>query len=263
MKNLIAFISLVLVSVLISVPANLQTEKKKFTVILDPGHGGKDPGTIGISKVYEKNINLSIALKIRNYLQNKYDDIQVVMTRDTDEFIELKDRGQIANESEGDLFVSIHCNYKKKEENDKNGFEIYISDLLRLPESEFYTKTQNPLFNPEGKDTSSIEWMEYLNLLVPMYQNIYHRWSERFAKILELEMIKNTIILSRGVNQEGFFVLVGASMPVVLIESGFLSNKADENYLKSEKGQEDVAKAVYKAIVFYKMDYEFDKMNFY
>lgn len=262
MKKLIAVISLVLVSLLISVPANLQTEKKKFTVVIDPGHGGKDPGTTGISKVYEKDLNLAISLKLRNFIQNKYEDVQVIMTRETDEFIELKDRGLIANRNGGDLFVSVHCNYKKKEENDKNGFEIYISDLTRLPESEFYTKSQNLLFSPEGKDTASTEWKEYYNLLVPVYQNIYQRWSERFASILELEMTKNTVILSRGINQEGFFVLVGASMPVILLEAGFLSNAADENYLKSEKGQEDVAKAVYKAIVYYKMDYEIDRMRF-
>jgi len=242
--------------------SNLQTEKKKFTVIIDPGHGGKDPGTTGLSKVYEKDINLSIGLKLRNYLQNKYDDMLVIMTRDKDEFIELKDRGLIANQNEGDLFVSIHCNFKKKEENDKNGFEIYISDFTRLPEAEYYTKYQNPLFNSKDKDTNSNEWTEFSGLMIPIYQNIYQRWSERFAGILELEMTKNTVILSRGINQEGFFVLVGASMPVVLIESGFLSNKADESYLKSEKGQEDVAKAVYKSIVYYKMDFEFDKMKF-
>lgn len=242
--------------------ADMQTEKMIFTVIIDPGHGGKDPGTTGLSKVYEKDLNLAISLKLRNYIQNKYDDVQVIMTRETDEFIELKDRAKIANENEGDLFVSVHCNFKKVEENDKNGFEIYISDLTRLPESEYYTKSQNPLFDTVGEDTASLEWKEYYNLLVPVFQNIYHRWSERFASILELEMTKNTVILSRGINQEGFFVLVGASMPVVLLEAGFLSNAADENYLKSEKGQEDVAKAIYRAIVYYKMDYNFDSMRF-
>jgi N-acetylmuramoyl-L-alanine amidase len=260
-KTLVAIL-LLTVLLMIYVPANLQTEKKKFTVIIDAGHGGKDPGTTGISKVYEKDLNLAIALKLRNYIQNKYNDVQVIMTREKDEFIELKDRGEIANRNGGDLFVSIHCNYKKKEENDKNGFEIYISDLTRLPESEFYTKSQNPLFNQEGKDTTTPEWKEYSNLLVPIYQNIYQRWSERFASILELEMTKNTVILSRGINQEGFFVLVGASMPVVLLEAGFLSNAADENYLKSEKGQEEVAKAIYKAIVYFKMDCEIDRMKF-
>ncbi|MBN1632589.1 MAG: N-acetylmuramoyl-L-alanine amidase [Ignavibacteria bacterium] len=262
MNKLTFFITFYLILILICSPANLQTEKKKFTVIIDPGHGGKDPGTIGLSKIYEKDINLSVSLKLRNYLQNKYDDIKVVMTREKDEFIELKERGNIANKNSGDLFVSIHCNYKKKEENDKNGFEIYISDFSRLPEAEYYTKYQNPLFSTKDWDTNSLDWIEYSSLLVPVYQNIYQRWSERFASILELEMTKNTVILSRGINQEGFFVLVGASMPVVLLESGFLSNKADETYLKTEKGQEDVAKALYKSIVYYKMDYEFDKMEF-
>jgi len=261
MNKILFIIAAILIILFVSSNSNLQIEKKKFVVVIDAGHGGKDPGAIGLSKVYEKNLNLAIAMKLKNLLDNKYDDIEVVMTRTSDEFIELKDRGKIANEKNGDLFVSIHCNYKKTEDVDKNGFEIYISDLSRLTESEYYTKYQNRIFNTDNKDTNSTEWKTWTSLLVPLYQNIYQRLSERFAVISELEMTKNTILLSRGVNQEAFFVLVGASMPVVLIECGFLSNEGDENYLKSEKGQDEIAKSIYKAIIYFKMDREIEKIK--
>jgi len=233
-------------------------ESKKFTVILDAGHGGKDPGTTGLSGVNEKNLNLAIVLKIKSFLE-KYPDIKVVLTRDKDEFIELKERSAIANREGGNLFVSIHCNYKKSDELDKNGFEIYLSDLTRLKESENYTRTQNISEYFKDRDTLSNQWNNYSNLLVPALQNSYFHLSERFGGIAELELATESVLMSRGLNQDAFFVLVGASMPTVLIETGFLSNKADEAYLKSEKGQESIAKAVYKSIIYYKMDYDFER----
>ncbi len=228
-----------------------------FTVIIDAGHGGKDPGTTGVGSVYEKNLNLSMALKIKALLE-KYQDIKVILTRDKDEFIELKDRGAIANRSGGDLFVSIHCNYKKSDEIDKNGFEIYLSDLSRLKESEYYTLSQNNSVFFEKRDTMSYQWNLYSHLLVPILQNAYFRQAERFGGIVELELTKETNLENRGLKQDAFFVLVGASMPSVLIETGFLSNKADAAYLKSDKGQSEISKAIYKSIIYYKMDYDFE-----
>lgn len=196
---------------------------------------------------------------MKDLLTEKYDDINVILTRDKDEYIELKDRGRIANENNGNLFVSIHCNYKKKEEHDKNGFEIYISDLTRTSEAEGYTKTENKFFFQGKTDTASITWKEYVSIAVPLLQNIYFRMSEYFATILELELTKGTVLESRGIQQEGYFVLIGASMPVVLIECGFLSNVGDERYIKSQRGQNDIAKAIYKSIILYKMDYDYMK----
>jgi len=155
--------------------------------------------------------------------------------------------------------VSIHCNYKKKEEHDKNGFEIYISDLTRTSEAEGYTKAENKFFYQGKTDTASITWKEYVSIAVPLLQNIYFRMSEYFATILELELTKGTVLESRGIQQEGYFVLIGASMPVVLIECGFLSNVGDERYIKSQRGQNDIAKAIYKSIILYKMDYDYMK----
>ena len=108
---------------------------KITTIIIDAGHGGKDPGTISLTGTYEKDIVLPIALKLKFFINKNFQDLKVVLTRNKNEFIELKDRGIIANSNKGNLFISIHCNAKKSEENDKNGFEIYLLDLVRIPEA--------------------------------------------------------------------------------------------------------------------------------
>lgn len=234
--------------------------KKLETIIIDAGHGGKDPGTIGASGVYEKNIVLPIALKTRELLVKDYDDLKIVMTRDKDEFIELRNRGKIANSNSGDLFVSIHCNARKSEEVDKNGFEVYIMDLARLNEATNITYTENKFLSFEKKD-SNIYKQQVEYLITSLVQNSFLRNSERFASILQMEMGVDTKLESRGVFQAGFFVLVGASMPTMLIETGYLSNKGDEEYLSSTKGQNDVAKAIYKAIRLYKYDFDFENLQ--
>ncbi|MFA5012868.1 MAG: N-acetylmuramoyl-L-alanine amidase [Ignavibacteria bacterium] len=238
-----------------SVPQE-RSDKKIFTVILDAGHGGKDPGTIGTTGVYERNIVLPITQKIRDYLSKEYTDIKVIMTRDSDEFIELKTRGTISNSEGGNLFVSIHCNAKKIEENDKSGFEIYVLDLARVDEAKNITYDENMFIAKSEKPDSA--FIEQRKILASIFQQTYQRYSNRFASIIETEMIKGCKLPSRGVFQAGFWVLLSASMPSVLVECGYLSNKSDEEYLKSDKGQTEIAKSVFKAIRYFKMDYDFE-----
>lgn len=266
-KYIKIFISIFLISALIIfLPySKIKTDvlykpgKKLSTVIIDAGHGGKDPGTIGISGIYEKNIVLPIAIKTRSLLTKDYDDIKIIMTRDKDEFIELKNRGKIANSNGGDLFVSIHCNAKKSEDNDKNGFEIYIMDLARLNDAMTISYEENKYLNFEKKDTAS--YKQYIDYVITsMAQNSFLKYSERFASILQQELGIDTKLESRGIYQAGFYVLVGASMPTMLIETGYLSNKSDEEYLNSEKGQSEISKAIYKAIRLYKFDYDFENL---
>ncbi len=263
MKNKILFIFIILTVIFTEngiSQNNYGNSQKVLTIILDAGHGGKDPGTIGLSGVYEKNIVLPIVLKIKEFLHNYDNRLNVVLTRSTDEFIELKERGKIANSSKGDLFVSVHCNFKKTEEIDKNGFEIYISDLVKTKDAENYTINENLKYKPENSDTLSREYFNFRSVFVPLLQNAYFRKSEYMAGILRTELTKTTNLQSRGIFQDAFFVLIGASMPSVLIECGFLSNKSDEEYLKSEKGQTEIAKAIYKSIIYYKMDYEYENL---
>jgi len=232
------------------------SDKRVFTVIIDAGHGGKDPGTTGTSGIYERNIVLSIVLKINELLSKEYSDVKVILTRDKDEFIELKNRGKIANNEGGNLFVSIHCNAKKNEENDKSGFEIYVLDLARVDEAKNITYDENKFIaRNEKPDTAYIEQRKIVSSI---FQQSYLKYSNRFAKIIETEMIKGSKLQSRGVFQAGFWVLLSASMPSVLVECGYLSNTSDEAYLKSDKGQTEIAKSVFKSIRYFKMDYDFE-----
>lgn len=234
--------------------------KKLETVILDAGHGGKDPGTIGISGIYEKNVVLPITLKTKDLLTKEYNDLKIVLTRDKDEFIELRNRGKIANVNGGDLFVSIHCNSKEPDEVEKNGFEVYIMDLARLNEATNFTYSENKYLNFEKKD-SNIYKQQVEFLIISLAQNSFLKNSERIANILQAQIGVDTKLESRGILQAGFFVLVGASMPTILIECGYMSNKADEEYLSSQKGQNDIAKAIYKAIRLYKFDFDFENLQ--
>jgi N-acetylmuramoyl-L-alanine amidase len=259
LKNLIKITSVIvfLVILFFLIPRekaeSQDTDSRRiYTVIIDAGHGGKDPGTIGKSGVYEKNIVLPIALKVRDFLEKDYTDIRVVMTRDRDEFIEVKRRGQIANEESGNLFISIHCNAKKNEENDKSGFEIYLLDLARYDEAREINLNENRYFAGYGFAPESSR------LYSSLYHSAYALYSEIYSKMLETEMIRNTKLPSRGVFQAGFWVLLGASMPTVLIECGYLSNSVDEEFLKSDKGQTEIARSIYKSIRFFKMDYDYE-----
>ncbi len=231
-------------------------DKKIFTVIIDAGHGGKDPGTTGITGIYERNIVLPIVLKINALLSREYPDVKIILTRDKDEFIELKNRGKIANNEGGNLFISIHCNAKKNEENDKSGFEIYVLDLARVDEATNITYEENLFIAKNEKPDTA--YIKQRKIVSSIYQQSYLKYSNRFAKIIETEMIKGSKLPSRGVFQAGFWVLLSASMPSVLVECGYLSNTSDETYLKSDKGQTEIAKSVFKAIRFFKMDYDFE-----
>ncbi|MEI7484691.1 MAG: N-acetylmuramoyl-L-alanine amidase [Ignavibacteriota bacterium] len=231
-------------------------DKRIFTVIIDAGHGGKDPGTTGTTGVYERNIVLPIVQKINDFLSKEYTDVKVILTRDKDEFIELKNRGKIANNEGGNLFVSIHCNAKKNDENDKSGFEIYVLDLARVDEAKAITYDENKFIAKNEKPDSA--YIIERKIETSIFQQSYLRYSNRFAKIIETEMIKGSKLPSRGVFQAGFWVLLSASMPSVLVECGYLSNTSDEAYLKSDKGQTEIAKSIFKAIRYFKMDYDFE-----
>lgn len=227
-----------------------KTNRKIKTIIIDAGHGGKDPGAIAVDGTYEKDINLPISLKVKDYLLEGYNDIDVVLTREDDRFIELHDRGRIANANGGNLFVSIHANSKKVDDLEhKTGFEIYLLDLVRKDRATELTQLENIYLkgaNPPDYLTASI--MESANL----------KTAHRFANILKNEMVKGTPLKNNGVKQDAFIVLYGASMPAVLFECGFLTNQKDTDYLKSEKGQNEIANVIYKSIRYFKYDYDFE-----
>ncbi len=224
-------------------------------VVIDAGHGGKDPGAIGVSGVKEKDVNLSIALKLGKLIEKNLPEIRVVYTRKKDEFVELYKRGKTANENGGKLFISIHCNSTEQKDISYRGFEVYLLRPGRTKEAIRIAEFENSVIkyeeNPERYQTLTDENF----ILVSMAHSQYMRYSEQFADLLNQEWIGGVEIPSLGVKQAGFFVLVGASMPGVLIETGFLSNRKDESRLSSVEGQAEIAHAIFEAVKRYKEKY--------
>ncbi|MCB0723271.1 MAG: N-acetylmuramoyl-L-alanine amidase [Ignavibacteriae bacterium] len=230
-----------------------KTNKEIKTIVIDAGHGGKDPGAIAIDGTYEKDINLPVALKLRDLLLQGYNDVEVVMTRDDDRFIELHERGRIANENGGNLFVSIHSNSKKVDDlEEKTGFELYLLDLVRKERATELTQQENVYL--KGSEPSAVSDFFVASLMESSNLRVAHR----LANILKTEIVKGTPLKNNGVKQDAFVVLYGASMPAVLVECGFLTNQKDTDYLKSEKGQYEIANAIYKGIRFFKYDYDYE-----
>lgn len=232
-------------------------EKWDFNVIvIDAGHGGKDSGTLGVDGVKEKDVNLAVALKLGSYIQEEMKDVKVVYTRKTDKFIELYRRGQIANEAGGKLFISIHCNATPEKPSNANGLEVYLLRPGRTKEAISIASRENSVIKYEDNPARYQKLTDENFILVSMAQSSYMRYSEKFADFVNKEVEKDRSIEPRGVKQAGFYVLVGASMPSVLIETGFLSNRKDENYLSASKGQSQIAESIFGAIKKFRDLYE-------
>ena len=231
-------------------------EKWDFDVIvIDPGHGGKDPGAIGLNKIKEKDVNLKVALKLGNLIEEKMKDVKVVYTRNTDKFVDLYKRGKLANEQGGKLFISIHCNSTKKKPSNATGIEVYLLRPGRTQEAINIAERENQVIEYEDDPTRYEQLTDENFILVSMAHSSYMKYSESFADMLNTQFKNNTKLKARGVKQAGFYVLVGASMPSVLIETGFISNKKDANYLKSSSGQTQLAEAMFEAIKEYRQYY--------
>ncbi len=229
-------------------------------VVIDAGHGGKDPGAIGIGNLKEKDITLAIALKLGEIIRKEMSDVKVVYTRNNDSFIDLYKRGKIANENNGKLFISIHCNSTKKKPTDASGAEVYLLRPGRTEEAIEIAETENSVIEYEDNPQRYEKLTDENFILVSMAHSSYMKYSEKFAEILHKDFDVNLKMKSRGVKQAGFYVLVGASMPSVLIETGFISNKEDSKFLKSSSGQKQVAESIFSSIKSYRKYYE-DEMQ--
>jgi len=236
-------------------------EKWDFdVVVIDAGHGGKDPGAIGIDKLKEKDITLSVALKLGEIIKKEMPDVKVVYTRSNDTFIDLYKRGKIANENNGKLFISIHCNSTKKKPTDASGAEVYLLRPGRTEEAIEIAETENSVIKYEDNPQRYEKLTDENFILVSMAHSSYMKYSEKFAELLHKDFDLNLKIKSRGVKQAGFYVLVGASMPSVLVETGFISNKEDAKFLKSASGQKQIAESIFSSIKTYRKFYE-DEMD--
>jgi len=233
--------------------------KKTFTIVIDAGHGGHDPGTMGNRKYkkHEKDVALSIALKFGKLIEKNLKDVKVVYTRKTDVFIKLKDRPKIANDNNADLFVSIHCNASKNSA--AKGSETYVLGVHKNETNLNVAKKENSVIylekdysvNYDGFDPQSTNSLVALTI----GQEEYIENSLLLASLIQENIKKTTALKSRGlngVNQAGFWVLARNSMPSVLVETGFLSNPQDAKYLMSNRGQDKVANALYLGFKEYK-----------
>lgn len=230
--------------------------KEEFIVVIDPGHGGKDPGAKGVL-VHEKVINLAVALTLGEMIASNHDDVKVVYTRKTDRFVELNERASIANRNKADLFISIHSNSLKKG-NSIRGAETYTLGLAKTQENLEVAMLENSAILLEdnylqrygGFDPNSTE--SYI--IFEFMQNKHMEQSVLFASEIQKSFsLANRV--NRGVRQAGFLVLKATSMPGVLVELGFISNRDEERYLRSAEGQKQLAGSIYQAFAKYKKEY--------
>jgi N-acetylmuramoyl-L-alanine amidase len=261
-KRIIACFVIANILILTSFNICFSQNSKVKTVVIDAGHGGHDPGCLG-SKTKEKDISLAISLKLGAYIEKNCPDVKVIYTRKTDEFVELYRRAQIANENKADLFICIHCNSNPSKES--YGSETYVMGLYKTQANLMVAQKENSSIlledsyanNYDGFNPSSTE----AYIVFSLYQNAYMDQSLNFASLVQ-KQIKNKVgMLDRGVKQAGFLVLWKTAMPSVLIETGFLSNIKDEDFLASESGQDNIAHSIFKAFKEYKNELEGNKFN--
>ena len=229
---------------------------KLDVIVLDAGHGGKDPGAIGTKGYKEKNATLAIVLKLGELLKKEFPEIEVVYTRKSDKFIELYRRGEIANEHKGKLFISVHCNSTPKKPTKAGGMETYILRPGKTDAAIKVASRENAVieFEKNKKRYDALSDIDFILTSMSRSQDV--KFSEKFAGLVQKELKKTVGIKNNGVSQAGFFVLIGASMPNVLIETGFISNRKEEALLKSSAGELKYAKGILEAIKKYKHIYE-------
>ena len=228
------------------------------TIIIDPGHGGKDPGAHGAwSK--EKNVTLTIAKKLRAALNEQMPSLNTVMTRTTDEFIELHRRDDIASEHKGNLFVSIHCNASPEKVSSERGVLLLVYgyhraggqfEALRENASIFIEKDYKTKYNGYGENSA------VNTIVLSNFQQKYRKECIHFADLVNHEFKKEDGRHSLGVKEQGVLVLQQSAMPAVLIETGFINNPKDEAYLNSAEGQSEIVQSIIRALKKYRESFE-------
>lgn len=223
------------------------------TVVLDAGHGGKDPGAVS-GGVREKDIALKIALKTGAYIEENYPDVKVIYTRKDDRFIELHRRAGIANEAHADLFISIHCNANQSSK--PYGTETYVMGLHKSQDNLDVAKKENAAILLEDDYKSEYEGYDpnlpENTIIFSLFQNAFLNQSLTMASMVEDQFRERVKRHDRGVKQAGFLVLYRTTMPGILVETGFISNPTERKFLNSEKGQTYIASAIYRAFKNYK-----------
>ena len=220
---------------------------KLDTIVLDAGHGGKDPGTMGPRGTKEKDIALDIVKRV-GLLLEKNTKLKVIYTREEDIFIPLWKRTKVANESNGKVFLSIHLNGSPNKS--AYGFETYLLRPGKTEDAIEVASRENEVIKFEDRPDNRYKDLSGENLIMAtMAQSIFMRESEELAAMIQEEMAKKIKSKNRGVKQAGFHVLIGASMPNILVEAGYLTNRNEEKNLRNAKYRQAIANCIYKAIV--------------
>lgn len=246
---------------------NTRDALRLATVVIDPGHGGKDAGCISPSgKTMEKTVVLDIATRLSARIRQGFPDVKVVQTRSTDDFVTLQGRADIANRNNANLFISIHVNSVDGKRSAPNGYSVHILGQYTSRKKDLYAgnmdvvRRENSVIlleddyttRYEGFDPQDPESCIFMNLM----QNAHLEQSLLFAQCVDEEMAGGAIPHSRGISQDPFYVLWKTAMPAVLVECGFMSNPGDRGALISEKGRERIASDLYDAFCRYKASYD-------
>lgn len=227
---------------------NLLKEKEKWKIdkiVLDAGHGGVDAGASGKKGIKEKDITLAIILKLGRFIDQRL-GIGVEYTRTTDTRISLKKRTQFANARNAKLFVSVHCNSSKSRQS--TGFETFFLSPSRTDEALAVARKENEVIQYEEEKHDYGDFTDEKFILANIMQSVFVQESEELAAAVQKGLSKQLTIKNRGVSQAPFYVLMGASMPSILVETAFISNPAEEKFLNSEEGQNKLAEGIYEGI---------------
>jgi len=222
-------------------------------VVIDPGHGGKDPGAIGPTGLKEKEVVLDIAKRLASLLESRL-GLKVILTRADDSFISLGSRTKLANSQGADLFVSVHANASQSKS--AKGFETYFLAEAKNDAGRAAAILENSAIRFERPEASMTGMSDLDFILYDMIQNEFHQESEHLAGIIQDDLNANLHTNNRRVNQAPFYVLNGTYMPAVLVETAFISNPEEEALLKKRWFRQKVAEALYHSVRKFKEKYE-------
>ncbi len=225
-----------------------------FTLVIDAGHGGKDPGA-QCRTAKEKNINLAVALALGKLVEQNCKDVKVVYTRKTDVFVELDERANIANRAKADLFISIHTNATAAKVGPR-GAETYTLGMHRAADNLAVAKRENSVITLESNYEQRYEGFDPNSsesyIIFELMQDKNMESSVKLAGLIQKQFRTTAGRVDKGVHQAGFLVLRATSMPSVLVELGYINNPSDVTYLTSTAGVNALAKSIYNAFVAYR-----------
>jgi len=223
-------------------------------IVLDAGHGGKDPGAIGPGGLKEKDVVLDITKRLGRIIEKNLPEVKVIYTRQKDVFIPLQERTKIANEQNGKLFVSIHANSNPNHR--VAGFETYLLRPGKTEDAIGVAERENSVIKFEESTDFYKRFNNETLILATMMQSAFMKESEDFASMVQTGLGHNLSSANRGVRQAGFYVLVGASMPNILVETGYISNAKEARKLRTPEYRQEIARGVYQGIVAFKKKYD-------